>query len=526
MKLRNKIIIFIIFFFICIGFNSCVHSISPDSYTIADYEGKIKISDIENNLSFMIEDPDILLFKNKIIYVDRCSSYVNLYMFCSNGEIFLKSESDSSLKFCAFDNSGNSVPCYYLCISGSGLNNIARFNKLASIGVTFDEFSMSSSLVAIGSGCIGLTPLNSQYVSHNVYELNYISSSEYYPTETLLRSSTVGNGDFYSSVVNLPSFRDTAPNWDTGIWDYVVVYSNDYIEDKWKDIYLLSYDYGTKSDESLSIYPKKVIPITGGTSSSYYTNTNEYGYTFMIPTSEFGLNFKSNHSYTLKLAFKELVDYEGSSISTYNYFTTYNFTVGTLNTEDILNSNQNIINNKLDEQTNIIKEQTQVIEQQTQAIKEQHETSKGIWGSIKEVLSYINPFSENFFAYNLVELIINGIKSLFIPSDGFIENFFNNLKNWFSDRLGFLFYPFELIIDILNKMLNINFSEPVFNIPDINEPFTNTKLISATTYNLNSLLENGVFKTIHDIYFVFVDAFIIFGLVNLAKRKFEEVMSK
>ena len=44
-------------------------------------------------------------------------------------------------------------------------------------------------------------------------------------------------------------------------------------------------------------------------------------------------------------------------------------------------------------------------------------------------------------------------------------------------------------------------------------------------YNLNSLLDNGVFLNIHNIYLICVDAFIIFSLINLAERKIEEVFS-
>lgn len=85
--------------------------------------------------------------------------------------------------------------------------------------------------------------------------------------------------------------------------------------------------------------------------------------------------------------------------------------------------------------------------------------------------------------------------------------------------------PFDIIIEILNKILNINFSEPIFHIPEINEPFSGSKLISKYDYNLNSLLDNDIFKNIHDIYFIGVDAVIIFALINLARRKIEEVFS-
>lgn len=120
-------------------------------------------------------------------------------------------------------------------------------------------------------------------------------------------------------------------------------------------------------------------------------------------------------------------------------------------------------------------------------------------------------------------MLLDLLKSIFIPSDDFLTNYFNDLFNWFNDRLGFIAYPFTLIIDILNKILNLNFGEPIINIPDIREPFTNELLISATKFNFNDLLTNSTLKTVHDVYLVLVDAVIVFALVNLARHKFEEV---
>lgn len=84
-------------------------------------------------------------------------------------------------------------------------------------------------------------------------------------------------------------------------------------------------------------------------------------------------------------------------------------------------------------------------------------------------------------------------------------------------------YPLELIINILNKILDINFSEPIINIPEITEPFTETTLISETNFNFNTLLENQTLKNVHDIYLIIVDAVLIFAFVNLLKKKMEEV---
>lgn len=96
--------------------------------------------------------------------------------------------------------------------------------------------------------------------------------------------------------------------------------------------------------------------------------------------------------------------------------------------------------------------------------------------------------------------------------------------DFFTERFGFLTYPFELIINILTKINNINFKEPRFEIPDINEPFTGTKLVSATSYNFNDMLDNDVLKNVHNIYFIVVDVVIVFALVNLAKNKIMGVL--
>lgn len=87
-------------------------------------------------------------------------------------------------------------------------------------------------------------------------------------------------------------------------------------------------------------------------------------------------------------------------------------------------------------------------------------------------------------------------------------------------------YPLELILNILNKILNINFTEPIINIPEISEPVTGQTFISATSYNFNSLLENEILANVHNIYLVVVDAILAFAMVNLLKRKLEEVTSQ
>lgn len=170
--------------------------------------------------------------------------------------------------------------------------------------------------------------------------------------------------------------------------------------------------------------------------------------------------------------------------------------------------------NENDNTVNAINELNSSIEEQTNAIVESIGVQRNIFQQIVDLPNTI------------ISGFLNMLKSIFIPSDDFFSDFFSDLFDWFTDRLGFLSYPLELIVNILNRILNINFAEPILEIPNIYEPITNELLIHETSFNFNSLLENETLKTVHDIYLIIIDAGIIFGLVNLAKSKFEEVTSK
>lgn len=248
-------------------------------------------------------------------------------------------------------------------------------------------------------------------------------------------------------------------------------------------------------------------------SSPYYKDDGSFvdpEFWFEIPRSSLGIAFNNGEKYIFSL------EKDGEVIQDIVA------TIGGLTEEDKEYNRFETIKNAIDKGN---KDTANAIKDTTNAVKEQTEVSKNIFQKIGEILSYINPFSENFFGRKLVELILDGLKGLFVPKDGFFNEYFDDLKNWFSDRLGFLWTPFDIVIEILNRILNINFTEPIFIIPDIYEPFTNQKFISAQEYNLNSLLDNEVFLNIHNIYLICVDAFIIFSLINLAERKIEEVFS-
>lgn len=92
----------------------------------------------------------------------------------------------------------------------------------------------------------------------------------------------------------------------------------------------------------------------------------------------------------------------------------------------------------------------------TNVLKEQEKTSKGILGKLGDLLDYFNPLSENWFVKKLVDLLVNGLKALFIPDD---MSFINDFMDTLSNKLGFIAsIPIRLIQFILD-LPNVAFTE-------------------------------------------------------------------
>lgn len=158
---------------------------------------------------------------------------------------------------------------------------------------------------------------------------------------------------------------------------------------------------GATYEKEISVYSTKL----NKDSSFYKEIENSTEFWFEIPISEYNSSLEKGKQYIFRVQY----DYQGET----KYNDVY-ATWGGLTAEDIEKNEQL---EEIKNQTQKIEEQTNAIKEQTEAIKEQHETSKSILGKIGDILSYLNPFSENFFAYKLVDLIIDGLKSLFVPEE-------------------------------------------------------------------------------------------------------------
>lgn len=160
---------------------------------------------------------------------------------------------------------------------------------------------------------------------------------------------------------------------------------------------------------------------------------------------------------------------------------------------------------------NICLKDSEVVANQNE---EAEKTRKGILGKLGDLISYINPSSDNFF-----------LKLAFIPSSTFLENWYADFRNWIELKLGFLSTPITLFLDFINLYLNLNEEDIIINIPEITVPnFEEYTLIQAQTFNWSDLLESKQeFSTLWNLYLDFIDVFLILNFLGLCEVTYNRI---
>ncbi len=165
-------------------------------------------------------------------------------------------------------------------------------------------------------------------------------------------------------------------------------------------------------------------------------------------------------------------------------------------------------------------------------LDEAENTRKGIWETIKSIPSTIGNFFTDLgnkiggFFTNLLNGILDGLKSLFIPGDGFFKTWFSDFKTFIEDKLGFLSTPFTIFIDFIESYSDLSSSNDiVINIPDITVPnFEDYKIISATTFNWSQTLKSkSSLLNLWNLYLDFIDVFLILNFIGLCEKTYNRI---
>lgn len=492
MKFKNKILVILAVFMFAL-FVGSTRSFADEStvyenLTVTLYDGS----------EFIITNQNILSFKNIAVFSCKYGSrFYSMQVLASNDGAFAISEYDgSSLEYSCVDENLKKVP-YYIFSSVAQLNLSAAKTGINS--ATLGEPKVNS----VGSTSSPYYLNNITYSSYDI--LTYNRSNDTFSTDVLL-ASTTGNGSFFTPAVPepppivKPAFVTTVEELQTGKIDNLIIKANDF--NNYEKI-TLSIAEVTRpiTDDLQVIYHNKMKSY-----DLYSTATfNDFTH-FVIESNKLNYTFGNDKEYVMYMT-------TGTTFSdTYGYLEPNDeildvlyFTVGGMTSEEIMQDKQDVTNNLLEEQ---------------------HETSKGIWGTLKEVVSYLNPLSDNFFVFKLIDLLIDALKALFIPSTEYFSNWFTDLNDSFADQFGILYYPISVVIDFLGKLDNVlQETAPIIKTPEFKLSFMgfSATLLPAIEYNFNDLLANATFANVHKFYLFFVNVIFTIGLIAFCSKVATEI---
>lgn len=153
----------------------------------------------------------------------------------------------------------------------------------------------------------------------------------------------------------------------------------------------------------------------------------------------------------------------------------------------------------------------QSVQQGNKLQEEANQTGKGILGKITD---FFGSFFEN---------IINALKSLFIPEDGYFSDFFTRLNDFFSEKLGFLYEPIDLFFNLLNAIKNASVgASPGLTFPEVK--WDDTVIMPETKVDF-SIVNKNMPELQEKIYFV-TDIIMVGAVLWLLERKIDEVMHR
>lgn len=140
--------------------------------------------------------------------------------------------------------------------------------------------------------------------------------------------------------------------------------------------------------------------------------------------------------------------------------------------------------------------------------QEQANTSKNIFDKISD-------FFAGFF-----NGIINALKSVFVPEDGYFQDFFTRLNDFFSEKLGMLYAPIGFFVDIMTAIGNVDLVEMGIPFPDVK--WGDTYLVRGQTVSLSSYADE--FPELQEKLYFVTDLIMIGAVLYLIQNKLKEVL--
>ncbi|MBQ8902332.1 MAG: hypothetical protein IJY87_04625 [Bacilli bacterium] len=278
--------------------------------------------------------------------------------------------------------------------------------------------------------------------------------------------------------------------------DYNLTWDTGSVKNQISDITLLGYN--RSSSCNINVYEGNLV--------SYFYLVSGNLVSYSSPESNVGF---TNQNYVLRWG-----SYLYNEFSVRNVFY-QNYTQELYNS--IINSNQN--------QT-LIDQNQQQLQQDKEQHEEAQETRKGIWDSIKSVLNAIVNLPGK-----IIELLIDALKLLFIPTDSQIQEVIDESQNM-AENFGFIGQIVNFVVEVFTSIISVVQSEGCIDFPELTLDFSNTPIGKPMTLWKGSrvcMAENAWFGTDSSsiqIVRTITTLTLMLGFVNFAYVYYFKVLSK
>jgi len=112
---------------------------------------------------------------------------------------------------------------------------------------------------------------------------------------------------------------------------------------------------------------------------------------------------------------------------------------------------------------------------------------------------------------SIIDGLLNGIKSLFVPTESDMSEWLTRTQAEISKKLGILGEPINFFSTLMNKLLVGNSEDFIFHIPELIIPGTDYKILDAFDINFTELInDHEAFKTIYDGYIVIISGIMVY----------------
>ncbi len=341
---------------------------------------------------------------------------------------------------------------------------------------------------------------------------NQLNEDTYYDCEDNLTIGNYAKSPYKSqtSMHYMTDFdtKETIP-FDTNETKFTVAYDLSNISKNQVTDVILRFTNGLEKSSNGRIYGTEYHTITIPLKTYLQQNPSASGwiyFTYDIPK----FDNPREHIYVFNQTYY-LVVKDWSSIPHYMIYP------GTSKTNKFVSYLTPQVNNKVCK--NKLDSQLEKQDETNKKLDEQNETSKGILGKIGDLFNEIINLPKK-----LIELLLEVLKSLFIPSDDYFTNKFNEIKELVESNLGVLAYPLTIAIDTFEFMLTIeDTGSYVISWPNVVVPNFNFVIIPAGSFDLSIVLQNGFVNMAHSLYMTFVSAYLILSFVKFCQNKYADM---